>query len=171
MLVFLPMNIRKTNKILMGDSGSLFLGFMIFFFSIYFYKNHPNVLFSYITDPILIPLLPIALFTLPLLDSISVIIYRTSNRRMFYIPDNYHAHHVILFYTKSHFLATLYLNAIASIIFLIPFLLLNSIEPLSVYYLYFSLLLMGLLAIGILRKKMIRKIELEKINQITQNAI
>jgi hypothetical protein len=30
---------------------------------------------------------------------------------------------------------------------------------------------MGLLAIGILRKKMIRKIELEKINQITQNAI
>jgi hypothetical protein len=68
-------------------------------------------------------------------------------------------------------LATLYLNAIASIIFLIPFLLLNSIEPLSVYYLYFSLLLMGLLAIGILRKKMIRKIELEKINQITQNAI
>lgn len=171
MLVFLPMNIRKTNKILMGDSGSLFLGFMIFFFSIYFYKNHPNVLFSYISDPILVPLLPIALFTLPLLDSISVIIYRTSNRRMFYIPDNYHAHHVILFYTKSHFLATLYLNAIASIIFLIPFLFLNSIEPLSVFYLYFSLLLMGLLAIGILRKKMIRKIELEKINQITQNAI
>jgi UDP-N-acetylmuramyl pentapeptide phosphotransferase/UDP-N-acetylglucosamine-1-phosphate transferase len=171
MLVFLPMNIRKTNKILMGDSGSLFLGFMIFFFSIYFYKNHPNVLFSYISDPILVPLLPIALFTLPLLDSISVIIYRTSNRRMFYIPDNYHAHHVILFYTKSHFLATLYLNAIASIIFLIPFLFLNSIEPLSVFYLYFSLLLMGLLAIGILRKKMIRKIELDKINQITQNAI
>lgn len=171
MLVFLPMNIRKTNKVLMGDSGSLFLGFMIFFFSIYFYKNHPNVLFSYISDPILVPLLPIALFTLPLMDSISVIIYRTSNRRMFYIPDNYHSHHVILFYTKSHFLATLYLNAIASIIFLIPFLLLNSIEPLSVYYLYFSLLLMGLLAIGILRKKMIRKIELDKINQITQNAI
>jgi UDP-N-acetylmuramyl pentapeptide phosphotransferase/UDP-N-acetylglucosamine-1-phosphate transferase len=171
MLVFLPMNIRKTNKVLMGDSGSLFLGFMIFFFSIYFYKNYPNVLFSYISDPILVPLLPIALFTLPLMDSISVIIYRTSNRRMFYIPDNYHAHHVILFYTKSHFLATLSLNAIASIIFLIPFLLLNSIEPLSVYYLYFSLLLIGLLAIGILRKKMIRKIELEKINQITQNAI
>jgi UDP-N-acetylmuramyl pentapeptide phosphotransferase/UDP-N-acetylglucosamine-1-phosphate transferase len=171
MLVFLPMNIRKTNKILMGDSGSLFLGFMIFFFSIYFYKNHPNVLFSYISDPILVPLLPIALFTLPLLDSISVIIYRTSNRRMFYIPDNYHAHHVILFYTKSHFLATLYLNAIAIIIFLIPFLFLNSIEPISVYYLYFSLLLMGLLAIGLFRKKMIRKIELDKINQITQNAI
>ena len=171
MLVFLPMNIRRTNKVLMGDSGSLFLGFMIFFFSIYFYKNHPDVMFSYISEPILIPLLPIALFTLPLMDSISVIIYRTSNRRMFYTPDNYHAHHVILFYTKSHFLTTFSLNAIASIIFLIPFLLLNSIEPLSVYYLYFSLVLMGLLAIGVLRKKMIRKIELDKINQITQNAI
>ena len=171
MLVFLPMNIRKTNKVLMGDSGSLFLGFMIFFFSIYFYKNHTDVLFSYISDPILVPLLPIALFTLPLIDSLSIIIYRSSNRRMFYIPDNYHAHHVILFYTKSHFLATLSLNAIASLIFFIPFSLLNSIEPLSVYYLYFSLLLLGLLAIGVLRKKMIRKIELEKINQITQNAI
>ena len=171
MLVFLPMNIRKTNKVLMGDSGSLFLGFMIFFFSIYFYKYYPDILFSYISDPILIPLLPIALFTLPLMDSISVIIFRSSNRRMFYIPDNYHAHHVILFYTKSHFMATLSLNAIAGIIFFIPFLLLNSIEPLSVYYLYFSLFLIGLLAIGVLRKKMIRKIEIDKINQITQNAI
>ena len=171
MLIFLPMNIRKTNKVLMGDSGSLFLGFMIFFFSIYFYKNHSDVLFSFISDPILIPLLPIALFTLPLIDSLSIIIYRSSNRKMFFVPDNYHAHHVILFYTKSHFLATLWLNVTSGIIFLIPFLLLNSIEPLSVYYLYFSLLLMGLLAIGVLRKKMIRKIELDKINQITQNAI
>ena len=171
MLIFLPMNIRKTNKVLMGDSGSLFLGFMIFFFSIYFYKNHTDVLFSLISDPILIPLLPIALFTLPLIDSLSIIIYRSSNRRMFYTPDNYHAHHVILFYTNSHFLATLWLNATSGIIFFIPFLLLNSIEPLSVYYLYFSLLLLGLLAIGVLRKKMIRKIELDKINQITQNAI
>ena len=171
MLIFLPMNIRKTNKVLMGDSGSLFLGFMIFFFSIYFYKNHSDVLFIYISDPILVPLLPIALFTLPLIDTLSVIIYRSSNRRMFYVPDNYHAHHVILFYTKSHFLATLWLNATSGIIFFIPFLLLNSIEPLSVYYIYFSLLLLGLLAIGVLRKKMIRKIELDKINQITQNAI
>ena len=57
------------------------------------------------------------------------------------------------------------------LIFFIPFSLLNSIEPLSVYYLYFSLLLLGLLAIGVLRKKMIRKIELDKIHQITQNAI
>lgn len=171
MLIFLPMNVRKTNKILMGDSGSLFLGFMIFFFSIYFYKNHPDILFSYISDPILVPLLPIALFTLPLMDSLSVIIYRSSNRKMFYTPDNYHAHHVILFYTKSHFLATLWLNATSGIIFFIPFLLLNSIEPRSVYYIYFSLLLLGLLAIGVLRKKMIRKIELDKINQIIQNAI
>ena len=171
MLVFLPMNIRKTNKVLMGDSGSLFLGFMIFFFSIYFYKNHTETLFNFISDPILVPLLPIALFTLPLIDSLSIIIHRSSNRRMFYTPDNYHAHHVILFYTKSHFLATLSLNSIAVVIFFIPFLLLNSIDPLSIYYIYFSLLLMGLLAIGVLRKKMIRKIELYKINQITQNAI
>jgi hypothetical protein len=90
---------------------------------------------------------------------------------MFYVPDNYHAHHVILFYTKSHFLATLTLNAIAGIIFLIPYLVFNLLEPLSVYYLYFSLILLGVLAIGILRGRMIRKIELEKINQITQNAI
>ena len=171
MLVFLPMNIRKTNKVLMGDSGSLFLGFMIFFFSIYFYKNHTETLFNFISDPILIPLLPIALFTLPLIDSLSVIIHRSSNRKMFYVPDNYHAHHVILFYTNSHFLATLTLNAIAGIIFLIPYLVCNLLEPLSVYYLYFSLLLIGILTIGILRKKMIRKIELNKINQITQNAI
>ena len=77
MLVFLPMNIRKTNKVLMGDSGSLFLGFMIFSLASTFIKTTQKLYFNFISDPILVPLLPIALFTLPLIDSLSVIIHRS----------------------------------------------------------------------------------------------
>ncbi|GAA5415818.1 putative undecaprenyl-phosphate N-acetylglucosaminyl 1-phosphate transferase [Paraliobacillus ryukyuensis] len=73
-------------KIFMGDTGSLFLGYMIGVLSILGFKN--ATLFSLIV--------PITILGVPLLDTFFAIVRRVVNKKPFYAPDKLHLHHCLL---------------------------------------------------------------------------
>ncbi|WP_019154276.1 MraY family glycosyltransferase [Robertmurraya massiliosenegalensis] len=80
-------------KIYMGDTGSLFLGYMIAVISILgLFKN--VTLFSFI--------IPIIILAVPIFDTIFAIIRRVMNGKKIMMPDKKHFHHQLLAAGFSH---------------------------------------------------------------------
>ena len=79
-------------KIFLGDTGSLFLGYMIAVLSLLGFKN--------ITLVSLI--VPLFILGVPILDTLFAIIRRRKNNVPFYIPDRSHLHHCLLDLGFSH---------------------------------------------------------------------
>lgn len=73
-------------KIFMGDTGALFLGFMIGVLSVLGFKN--ATLFSLIV--------PITILGVPLLDTGLAIVRRILNKQPIGKPDKYHLHHCLI---------------------------------------------------------------------------
>lgn len=79
-------------KIFLGDTGSLFLGFLIAVLSLLGFKN--------ITIVALI--VPLFILGVPILDTFFAIVRRRRNKVPFYIPDRSHLHHCLLDLGFSH---------------------------------------------------------------------
>lgn len=73
-------------KIFMGDTGALFLGFMIGVLSVLGFKN--ATLFSLIV--------PISILGVPILDTLFAIIRRVVHKQPLHKPDKLHLHHCLL---------------------------------------------------------------------------
>jgi len=73
-------------KIFMGDTGAMFLGYMIGVLSILGFKN--ATLFSLIV--------PIAILGVPILDTLLAIVRRVVHKKPLYSPDKMHLHHCLL---------------------------------------------------------------------------
>lgn len=84
-LGFLKYNFHPA-KIFMGDTGALFLGFMIGVLSVLGFKN--ATLFSLIV--------PIAILGVPILDTFFAIVRRVVHKKPLYAPDKMHLHHCLL---------------------------------------------------------------------------
>ncbi|MFB1051569.1 glycosyltransferase family 4 protein [Paraliobacillus sp. JSM ZJ581] len=84
-LGFLVYNFHPA-KIFMGDTGALFLGYMIGVLSILGFKN--ATLFSLIV--------PITILGVPLLDTFFAIVRRVVHKKPFFSPDKLHLHHCLL---------------------------------------------------------------------------
>lgn len=84
-LGFLVYNFHPA-KIFMGDTGALFLGYLIGVLSILGFKN--ATLFSLIV--------PITILGVPILDTFFAIVRRFVNKQPFYTPDKLHLHHGLL---------------------------------------------------------------------------
>ena len=84
-LGFLVFNFHPA-KIFMGDTGSMFLGYMIGVLSILGFKN--ATLFSLIV--------PIAILGVPILDTLLAIVRRAVHKKPLYSPDKMHLHHCLL---------------------------------------------------------------------------
>lgn len=104
LLAFLRYNFSLKNKIFMGDTGSMILGFIIGFFTIQILslKNY-----SFICDTTFKvennPLLVLFILFIPLFDTIRVFITRTINKKSPFKPDRNHIHHIFIDYYKfSH---------------------------------------------------------------------
>jgi len=85
-LGFLKYNVKPA-RILMGDGGSYFLGFLISSLLIISAQNINNSINI---------LQPIFLLFVPLIDMCFVILYRLINRKSPFHPDNNHFHHRII---------------------------------------------------------------------------
>ena len=86
LIPFLSFNLIKSkNKIFLGDSGSLFLGFSISFLLLYETQVIKNI------SP------PFALWILaiPIFDVCAVMIFRFKNSRSLFKPDRNHLHHFL----------------------------------------------------------------------------
>lgn len=92
-------------KIFMGDTGALFLGFMISVISLLGFKN--VTLFSL--------LVPVIILGVPISDTLFAIIRRIVNKKPLSAPDKSHLHHCLLRLGYSHRKTVLIIYAMSSL--------------------------------------------------------
>lgn len=108
-LSYLPYNLSKKNKVLMGDSGALFIGYMLFVMSMLVVNNNEPII-DRLIDRTILPIAPMAIFILPMVDTFSVYTYRLYKGESPFLPDSYHIHHLVLAMTNSHLMASIIIN-------------------------------------------------------------
>ena len=105
LIAFLRLNISKKNKMFMGDTGSLVVGFMLAVFAVSFiFVSQTNPLSNF-TDTA--PIVVLAILFFPLIDTlrifiIRIFIYKTSP----FMADKNHIHHRLLSLGYSHLQST-----------------------------------------------------------------
>ncbi|WP_326981223.1 MraY family glycosyltransferase [Chryseobacterium sp. MYb264] len=112
-LAFLYYNLSnyRTNKIFMGDTGSMLLGFLLAFTSVCFIdifidKALPNVPRYHLQSA---PAVAVAILILPIVDTLNVIIIRLSNKKSPFVADKNHIHHKLLKLNLTHRRSSFYI--------------------------------------------------------------
>lgn len=104
LLGFLSFNLSKKNKIFMGDSGSLFVGFLLMLLAFYFLKLNLNYSAHALPHKLI---LLFAVFAFPVLDTIRVFFLRIIQGKSPFTADRNHLHHKLLDLGLSHVKATM----------------------------------------------------------------
>lgn len=102
-------NFKKTNKIFLGDSGSLFLGGIVSVLIVYVLSNDYIIKPEFDLHKILFV---ISILFYPIIDIIRVFFLRLINGKSPFHPDKNHIHHIILKKTKNHFTTTLLISCL-----------------------------------------------------------
>lgn len=112
-LAFLYYNLSnyRTNKIFMGDTGSMLLGFLLAFTAVCFIdifidKALPNVPRYHLRSA---PAVAVAILILPIVDTLNVIIIRLANKRSPFDADKNHIHHKLLKLNLTHRRSSFYI--------------------------------------------------------------
>lgn len=112
-LAFLYYNLSnyRVNKIFMGDTGSLILGFLLAFTAIIFInlfidKADVNIPKYHLQSA---PVIAIAILILPIVDTLNVIIIRLLQRKSPLDPDKNHIHHKLLKLNLTHRRSSFYI--------------------------------------------------------------
>ncbi|WPO82467.1 MraY family glycosyltransferase [Chryseobacterium sp. JJR-5R] len=112
-LAFLYYNLSnyRTNKIFMGDTGSMLLGFLLAFTSICFIdvfidRKLPGVPRYYLQSA---PVMAVAILILPIVDTLNVIIIRLANKKSPFDADKNHIHHKFLQLNLTHRRSSFYI--------------------------------------------------------------
>lgn len=108
LLSYLPYNFSVKKKAFMGDSGSMLIGYLIFMLTMIFLANKEPIIEKLI-DRSILPVAPMTIFFVPMLDTLSIYIYRIIQGRSPFIPDRLHIHHILLKFFNSHWLASLFI--------------------------------------------------------------
>ncbi len=134
---FLRYNWSIKNKIFMGDTGSLIVGFLISIFSI----KYIHINSSYVVNPQLdknAPLLVISILLLPLFDTLRMFVIRLLEGKSPFIGDRKHFHHILIDNGFSHVKATISLvtSNLIFIVIYVAFLEKYSINRLLLIFLF-----------------------------------
>jgi UDP-GlcNAc:undecaprenyl-phosphate/decaprenyl-phosphate GlcNAc-1-phosphate transferase len=122
LLVFIRFNFTSgQNKIFMGDTGSLVIGFILAVFAIHF--NEMNAAGTSVHRLDSSPSVSIAILIVPLFDTLRVIALRTLDHQSPFVADNRHIHHMMLRAGFTHLRATLYISLFNILIIAVAFLL------------------------------------------------
>ena len=100
-LSYLPFNFSTKKKIFMGDSGSMLIGYLLFILTLTFLDNKEPIVEKLVNRSIL-PIAPMVIFFVPMLDSLSIYIFRILKGRSPFSPDRLHVHHMMLKLLKTH---------------------------------------------------------------------
>lgn len=114
--------ISRKNKIFMGDTGSMIIGFLLAVFTIYLIEM-PSP-----ENPIekalpIAPAMSLAILFIPVFDGLRVSLIRFIHGKSIFKADKNHIHHKILSITGSHFKATMIIVISNTAIILIVYLL------------------------------------------------
>ncbi len=120
LFAFLKFNFSEKNKLFMGDSGSLFIGFLLTYQSISFLgmNTAETIWFTIPNKPVLI----LAILSLPILDTLRVFIIRIRQKRSPFSADRNHIHHRLMDLGLSHKQGTLLLALANVFVIVVAFL-------------------------------------------------
>jgi len=142
----------KSNKIFMGDTGSLTLGFMMSLIAIHFNEKNIDPAIPYFINAA--PAVSIGILLIPIFDTLRVILFRLINRRSPFDPDKTHIHHYLLYLGLSHLNATLVLLG-SSLIFIVIAFLLKDLTVFTALLILFALgLVKSFITFYLARKKL-----------------
>jgi UDP-N-acetylmuramyl pentapeptide phosphotransferase/UDP-N-acetylglucosamine-1-phosphate transferase len=118
---FLFFNLSTRNKIFMGDTGSMLVGFMLGMMSVRFLALDYDSLNHLPFNAIDIPIIIISFLIVPLFDTGRVFTIRLLNGKGLFTPDRNHLHHVVIdAYNISHRRASFFI-ALFNIVFILVF--------------------------------------------------
>ncbi len=127
LIAFLKYNLSTSDeKIFMGDTGSLIVGFIISILTLKFLALSPE---KYDSLPFLIeniPLIAISILIVPLFDTARVFTIRLASKKSPFSADRNHTHHILVDYFKmSHRKASLIIGGF-NLVFVYLFIILGS---------------------------------------------
>ena len=129
-------------KIFMGDSGSMFLGYIIAIIALLGFKN--------VTMTTL--LLPICLLAIPVMDTLFAITRRLINKKPIDAPDKEHLHHQLLNLHLSHRNTVLVIYAVDSLfaIAMLVYVLYDNTVGVIIYAILFIIILIFIMKTNII---------------------
>lgn len=129
----------KTNKIFMGDTGSLILGITMSVIVIKFneFNINPNEAYAILAAPAV----SVGILIVPIIDTLRVFFIRISEGRSPFSPDMNHIHHKLLKLDYTHLQSTLIITGV-NILFIVTALTLSS--HVNVNLLLLTIFLLGL---------------------------
>ena len=169
LLGYLPINISNNKKGFMGDSGSMFIGYMFFIFTLIYLQSDFTFLFNVVKNKSVLVLGPLSIYIIPILDTLSIYYYRFSIGKKPLTADNFHIHHMMLHFINPNPLIVSLLSGAFIIIFcglmsVITFTL-SAKVAISVYF-----ILLMFLFIIVLNFKSKMRTELGKVNGNVQKV-
>ena len=138
LLPFLRLNFSKQNKIFMGDTGSMIIGFLIAFFIVRFIGySQTNISSQFHNSG---PVLAFAIVFFPLLDTFRIFVIRLFiHKKNPFAADRNHLHHRFLQLGFSHMRTTFFIVLINVIIMIFAYL----IKDLEIHVQFIMLLVTG----------------------------
>ena len=141
-LGYLPYNFNKIKKVFMGDSGSMLIGYILFIMTMQVVNNNEPII-DRLIDRTILPIAPMVIFIIPLIDTFSVYTNRLIKGGSPFSADRSHVHHIILSKTNSHLMTSLIMN-ITSLLLLVSFSLLafrlSAVNFISLFFIVFFIL-------------------------------
>ncbi|WKN33504.1 MraY family glycosyltransferase [Porifericola rhodea] len=107
LLAFVRFNFSKKNKIFMGDSGSLVVGFILSLLAIKFIQFNQIFNEHYVPNA---PTIAILILAIPLFDTLRVFTHRIASGSGPFVADRNHIHHFVIDNGLSHLSATVLLS-------------------------------------------------------------
>ena len=138
-LAYLPFNFSTKRKVFMGDSGALFIGFVLFMMTMSVVNTTAPIAYNLTIERYVIPIIPLAIFIIPIVDTSSIYLYRILLGKSPFSADNLHLHHLFLLLTKSHLSTTLTIisfNIVIIASFSLAVFKLNSIAFITSYFVF-----------------------------------
>tara|TARA_R110002049_G_scaffold309052_1_gene516238 strand:+ start:23 stop:1054 length:1032 start_codon:yes stop_codon:yes gene_type:complete len=130
---FLRFNLSERRRIFMGDSGSMFVGFLLAYQAISFLEFNAKEVTPYTIR--VAPIMAMAILSFPILDTVRVFIIRIAQKRSPFSADRNHIHHRLLNMGLSHKRATVILAIINILVIALAFLIKDLYINLQLYIL------------------------------------
>ncbi len=113
-VMFLRYNFSKGKKLFVGDAGSLFIGFWIATYLITYITSAQNSILVDVYSINLenIPVIAISMISIPVLDTLRVMLVRIINKKSPFAADRNHLHHILLDSGMTHARTSLFLTII-----------------------------------------------------------
>jgi UDP-N-acetylmuramyl pentapeptide phosphotransferase/UDP-N-acetylglucosamine-1-phosphate transferase len=134
LVAYLRFNFSKEQKIFMGDTGSMLIGFLISVMTLRLIAMPISKLVNLDFPLQNIPFLIFSILFVPLIDLLRVFVLRIKEGRSPFSADRLHFHHVILDYTKTSHLNVSLIIGVFNIIMILLFVF--AIKHLSQIYLF-----------------------------------